>query len=216
MKSRVTVACSCGRFRATAHDVAANSGNHVVCYCDDCQLFQHYLGKAEEVLDEHGGTHIFQISPATFEPTHGLEQLACLRLRPGGIVRWYARCCSTPLGNTLATPKVPFFGMIRTSTQAVDGGGDVEAATGPVLCGVYGTYATGRPEGFRVYDTAPLWLLLRFMRKMLRWRFRGDGKRSPFFDAESGRLRVRPKVLREEELAAAIGRLETAAELRAQ
>lgn len=211
MKTRITVTCSCGRFAATAHDIAANTGNHVVCYCDDCQLFQHHLGKADEVLDEHGGTHIFQISPAKFEPIRGAEQLACLRLRPGGLVRWYARCCSTPLGNTLATPKVPFFGMIRTSMQTVDGGGDVTAATGPVLCGVYGTYAIGRPEGFRVYAKAPFWLLLRFMRKMFRWRFRGDGGRSPFFDAESGRLRVKPHVLREEELALAIERREAAA-----
>ena len=208
MKTPVTVTCSCGRFAATAHDIAANSGNHVVCYCDDCQLFQHHLGTADEVLDEHGGTRIFQISPAKFEPIRGHEQLACLRLRPGGLIRWYTRCCSTPLGNTLATPTVPFFGLIRTSTQTVDGGGDVEAATGPVLCGVYGTYANGRPDEFRVYDKAPLWLLLRFMRKMLRWRFRGDGKRSPFFDAGSGRLRVKPHVLREEELAAAIERRE--------
>lgn len=210
MKSRITVACSCGRFVATAHDVAANSGNHVVCYCDDCQLFQHHLGKADEVLDEHRGTHIFQISPAKFELTRGQEQLACLRLRPGGLIRWYARCCSTPLGNTLATPKVPFFGMIRTSMQAVDGGGDIEDATGPVLCGVYASYAKGRPDEFRTYDKAPLWLLLRFMRKMLRWRLRGDGRRSPFFDAESGRLRVKPRVLREEQLAQAVERRDAA------
>ena len=211
MKSQITVACSCGRFVATAHDVAANAGNHVVCYCDDCQLFQHHLGTAAEVLDEHGGTPIFQISQAKFEPVHGQEQLACLRLRPGGLISWYARCCSTPLGNTLATSKVPFFGVIRTSMRAVDGGGDVAAATGPVLCGVNASDANGQPDGFRVYDTTPLWLVLRFIRKMLRWRFRGDGRRSPFFDAESGRLRVKPRVLSEEELAAAVERREAAA-----
>lgn len=210
MKKRITVACSCGRFAATAHDVAASSGNHVVCYCDDCQLFQHHLGKAGEVLDEHGGTDIFQISSAKFELVQGEEQLACLRLRPGGLIRWYARCCSTPLGNTLATPTMPFFGMLRTSMRAVDGGGDIEAATGPVLCGVYGSYAIGRPEGFRVYAKAPFWLLLRFMRKMLRWRFRGDVRRSPFFDTETGRLRVKPHVLSEGELAAAVERREAA------
>lgn len=211
MTTRITVACSCGRFAAVAHEVAPSRGNHVVCYCDDCQLFQHHLGKAADVLDEHGGTRIFQISPAAFEPTRGEEQLACLRLRPGGLIRWYARCCSTPIGNTLATPKLPFLGVIRASMQAAAGGEDIESTIGPVLCGVNGGYATGRPEeAFRVYDKAPFWLLVRFMRKMLRWRFRGDGKRSPFFDAESGRLSVEPKVLSEEELAAAIERREAA------
>jgi len=208
--SRVTVTCSCGRFEAVARDVSGRTGNHVVCYCEDCQLFQHHLGTADTVLDGHGGTHIFQISPATLEPVRGEEHLACLRLRPGGLIRWYLSCCSTPLGNTLATPKMPFVGIIRQSMRAADDG-DVEAALGPVLCGVYGRYAAGRPDsGFKVYDKAPLWLAFRFFGKMLRWRFRGDGRRSPFFDPESGRLRVKPTVLSEEELAAAIARREAA------
>jgi hypothetical protein len=38
--------------------------------------------------------------------------LRLMRLSEKGLLRWYAGCCDTPLFNTMATPKVPFVGVL--------------------------------------------------------------------------------------------------------
>jgi hypothetical protein len=53
--------CSCGRVRGIARDVAPSTINHCSCYCDDCQAFAHFLGRADAILDAHGGTEIAQM-----------------------------------------------------------------------------------------------------------------------------------------------------------
>src|SRR5690349_22143392 len=95
--------CECGKIKGVLND--PRSANHVVCYCNDCQAFAHVLGKAEQVLDQHGGSEIFQVLPKNLTFTQGIESLASLRLTDKGLIRWYASCCRTPIGNTLATPK---------------------------------------------------------------------------------------------------------------
>ncbi|MEO1248191.1 MAG: DUF6151 family protein [Pseudomonadota bacterium] len=199
MTTELPIRCACGQLEGVASDVSASTGNHVICYCDDCQLFQHFLGSAARVLDAHGGTRIYQMSPGRFRVTSGKEHLACMRLTPGGIVRWYADCCNTPVGNTLATSKVPFVGVVT----ACFGNPDVktlEAAFGPVKCGVNGRFALGNRDEVDAHDKAPLSLVWGFFGKMLKWRLRGDHKRSPFFDPETGKLSAVPKVLSEGEL----------------
>lgn len=198
MADDVPIRCSCGRLTGVVRGAGPRSGNHVKCYCDDCQSFQHALGAADAVLDEHGGTEIFQMSPGSFELSSGEQHLACMRLRPGGTCRWYASCCNTPLGNTMATPKLPFVGVICACLDA-GSGRSLEQVLGPVKAGVFGRYARGKPAGFRVYDKVPITMMLGFVGKMLRWRLGGDHKRSPFFDAD-GRLSVRARVLSSEEL----------------
>ena len=66
MATNLPVRCFCGKLQGIAHDVSPDVGNHVACYCDDCQSFQHALGQAERVLDANGGTDIYQMSPKTF------------------------------------------------------------------------------------------------------------------------------------------------------
>ena len=90
--------CRCG----TLKGVIANprSGNRVVCYCRDCQAFAYFLGREADVLDELGGSEVVQILPRNLTFTQGVETLACLRLTENGLLRWYAACCSTPIGNT--------------------------------------------------------------------------------------------------------------------
>ena len=192
----LSIQCECGSFRGIAHDVTPDAGNHVICYCDDCQAFQHFLGRTEDVLDAHGGTRIFQMSPGKFEITAGREHLACMRLTPEGIVRWFTSCCKSPLGNTLATPTLLFVGVIVACFEAENDEARLDAALGPVLCGVHGRFALGKPSNVDVHATAPVGLILRFMTRMLRWKLRGDGKRSPFFDPETKTLAVRPLILK--------------------
>src|SRR6185312_16583664 len=121
--------CRCGTLRGLVHD--PRGGNHAVCWCKDCQAFAHFLGRAGEVLDERGGTEIIQVLPRNVVFTQGVEALACMRLTPKGLVRWYAGCCKTPIGNTLATPKLSFIGLVHTCLKGAPGA----AASG---AGVFG------------------------------------------------------------------------------
>jgi hypothetical protein len=183
--------------RAIAHGVTPAVGNHGVCYCDDCQAFAKALGRADDVLDANGGTDIFQMSPARLEFTHGVDRVACLRLTPKGLARWYTSCCNTPIGNTAATRGIPFVGMIRAfvSEPASD-------ALGPIRTRVFRKFAIGDKAAIPP-DGQPLWrMFLRVMGLVLGWRLRGDHKRSPFFDAATGESLKVPRVLSAAERAA--------------
>jgi hypothetical protein len=189
--------CRCGTVRGVAHGVSPAIGNHCVCYCDDCQAFQKFLGRAADVLDPNGGTDIFQLSPARVTFTAGTDKVACLRLTPKGLARWYASCCNTPIGNTMATPSIPFVGLIRVFVA--ESAGD---ALGPVLTRVFRQFASGDRAAIPP-DRVPQWrMLLRVMSLMLGWRLRGDQRRSPFLDAATGAPLATPSVLTPEERAA--------------
>ena len=112
MTADLPIRCSCGALRGVARGVSPSRGNRVICYCADCQSFAHFLGRATEILDRSGGTDIFQTSPARIEITQGRERLASMRLTPKGLLRWYADCCKTPIGNTAITREIPFVGLI--------------------------------------------------------------------------------------------------------
>jgi hypothetical protein len=200
MSTDLPIRCACGALRGVARGVSASSGNRVVCYCDDCQLFALFLGRADEILDARGGTDVFQMSPACLRIAEGIEKLACMRLTPKGILRWYASCCRTPIGNTLATPNVPFVGLIHACIDRAADGRPFDTTLGPVRARIYGQYAKSAREGPDLHDRISVPALLRFGRLVLLWRWRGDHERSPFFDAETGRPTATPRVLGANEL----------------
>lgn len=200
MPTDLPTRCSCGTLRGVASGVSAATGNRIVCYCDDCQLFAHFLGRADEILDPHGGSDIFQTSPARLRITEGAERLACMRLTPKGLLRWYADCCRTPIGNTLATHHDAFVGLIHACIDEAAAGRPLDAVLGPVRARVYGRYAKGGRTELRAHDGVPVSEILRVAGRLLVWRLRGDHRRSPFFDARTGRPRSTPYVLNASEL----------------
>ena len=120
-------------------------GNRGICYCDDCQSFAHFLGRADTILDARGGTPIFQISAGRVELTHGSEHLACMRLKPKGLLRWYAGCCQTPIGNTSAKPAIPTIGMVEQCLMTPESGRARDDILGPLRFHVFSRFAR-RPE----------------------------------------------------------------------
>jgi hypothetical protein len=190
------ILCSCGTLRGVLRGVSPSRGNRVVCYCGDCQSFAHFLGRADEVLDPRGGTDIFQTSPARVEFTRGRERLACMRLTPKGLLRWYADCCKTPIGNTAPTREIPFVGVICVCLDR----GSRDAALGPVRAHVNTTAAKPDAEGHEVRTSGVLPSILRFVRLVLQARLRGDQRKSPFFDASTAEPSVTPRVLAAQEL----------------
>ena len=206
MPTDLPIRCSCGALRGIARGVSAKRVNRLVCYCDDCQSFAYFLGGlggiggTAEILDAHGGTDIFQTSSARLEIQQGAEQLACVRLRPGGLLRWYAECCKTPIGNTLAARQVPFVGLIHSCSDHASDGRSRDEVLGPVRAGVNARFAKGDRSQLDAHDRAPVSLLLRFARILSTARLRGDHKRSPFFDPETGEPSASARVLSKSEL----------------
>jgi hypothetical protein len=106
-----SIRCSCGKLKGTLNH--NSEVNRCVCYCADCQAFARFLQREHEILDEMGGTSIFQMIPANITFTEGIENLTCMRLTTHGLLRWYAACCNTPIGNTPPTLNPSFIGLIH-------------------------------------------------------------------------------------------------------
>jgi hypothetical protein len=185
MSQDAELRCRCGEIQGRVKDASPQTVNRVVCYCDDCQAYLHYLGRVD-LFDPQGGTDVVQVAPASLTFHRGAERIVGLRLTPRGLYRWYSSCCKTPLGNTLG-PAVPFVGIV---VQAFAG-----AATGPddifgkPIGAILGKYATGTaPEGSTKLNVR---LVARAVRLVLGWRLRGQTWPHPFFD-RSTRAPSRP------------------------
>lgn len=181
--------CRCGAVRGVARDAVPSKINHCFCYCDDCQAFAHYLGRADDVLDVHGGTEIVQMSPANVAFVEGVDKIEAIRLTEKGLVRWYAGCCNTPIGNTMATGGVPFIGVVRAFIAAPAN------ALGPIRGRAFTKSAKGGSDAVPKDGLPELLLVARMLGKLLRWRLRGDHTRSALFDAATGKPLVEPRVL---------------------
>lgn len=165
--------------------------------CDDCQTYAEHLGRADVILDAHGGTEVLQTVPARVRITQGHEHLRCLRLSPKGLMRWYAGCCNTPIGNTLASPGMPFVGVVHTFIQLTDSQAR-DVALGPVRAKVQGRFSRG-PMPTDASRTATPWLILRTAAALLRATLGRQHKPSPFFEPRTGQPVVEPTVLTLEE-----------------
>ena len=180
--------CKCGSLRGEI--LCQGTSNRALCYCADCQAFARYLGKPDQLLDSRGGTHVVQLAQTRLRFTQGKEHLAVMRLGPGGLMRWYANCCKTPVGNTLANPKISFIGLCEVALDDAC----IEADFGTDVAVVNVGSATGDPKP---KQKGTLRALLRFAGILVpplqgkRW------KKTPLFD-DAGEPVVAPKVLEEE------------------
>ncbi len=154
------------------------------------------------MLDPHGGTDVLQISPAHVDIAQGIGELRCMRLRPNGLYRWYTGCCRTAIGNTVPTRQVAFVGLPHVCIEGGEGRDAIDLAAGPVRARVWGKHAKGDTSRLdNLYRAVPLVMGLRVAGLLLKWRLRGDHKRSPYLDAETGAPISAPHVLTEAELA---------------
>lgn len=186
--------CVCGHLKGLVD--RPQTANRVVCYCSDCQAFAQWLGQERRILDERGGSEVIQTLPRNVTFTQGAESLQCMRLTSKGLVRWYAACCRTPIGNTLHSPKLSFIGLVHTCLESPTQ--PLDASFGPVRAWVNTRSAKGQPKPKnRGVSTVVFW----FFATTVKARINGDYKRTPFFHADTGAPIVTPRVLSAEELA---------------
>jgi len=185
--------CACGAFGGVLHHIGPGAGCHLICYCADCRAFAHHMGVAHH-LQPGGGSPLFQVLPARIEITRGGENLACLRLSPRGLHRWYAACCNTPVANTVGTPRVPLAGMWRPLFADM-------AALGPVTTHGF-TKAARRDLGAPKRDKGLGRMFVGLARRSLAAWLAGTARQNPFFDTTGAPL-VRPEVLNPDQRKAA-------------
>jgi hypothetical protein len=187
--------CRCGTVKGWVSDT--HSANRVVCYCRDCQAFARFLGQESETLDAQGGSDIVQTLPKNVTFTRGMDALACLRLTDKGMVRWYAGCCKTPIGNTLENYKISFIGLLHNCLETPEH--SLENSFGTVRTYANPHGAIGEPKPRRTGMGATIrW----FVKTILKARVNGDYKRTPFF--KDGRPIAIPRVLSSAERASAM------------
>ncbi|TQM10504.1 hypothetical protein FB548_2707 [Pseudoxanthomonas sp. 3HH-4] len=117
--------CRCGQVQGTVD--ARRAYARATCYCGDCRAYARHLGQPG-VMDAQGGTDIVAMNPLAVRFTAGEEHIAGLCLRQGGLLRWYAACCRTPLANTPRDGKVAYVGVVAACLVPE---ADVDAAFGP-------------------------------------------------------------------------------------
>lgn len=193
----LNLSCTCGKLKGLAENISGPIGNRIVCMCDDCQAFAHYLNRAKDILDVNGGTEIFQVAPFRIKIISGIENLKCIRLSDKGMIRWFAECCNTPIGNTMVSHKVPFVGMIHLLMSSSVGTSQYEKVVGPILAKSMGRFGIGQlPKD--AHQKAPMHLIFRIIRFLFLAWIRKQYQPSPFFDS-GGRPVVEPKVLSKDE-----------------
>jgi hypothetical protein len=192
MLTDVQLRCDCGKVRGVAADVAPSTGNRMVCYCDDCQAFAHFIER-RDLLDAWGGSDIFQMAPGRLRISDGVDQMRCMRLGPKGMFRWYAGCCRTPIANTIAA--LPFAGL---HPAFIDRDVDRDVVLGRPRAYAMARFAIGTPS--HADGKTPVGVILRVLWLMVGWIARGKAKPSPFFDANKRPI-AEPKVLSEDERA---------------
>jgi hypothetical protein len=166
--------CRCGHLQGTLSHAARVT--RMSCYCRDCQAYAHALGNPASVLDRLGGTDVIATLQQYVSFTTGTDTLACLSLTETGLLRWYASCCNTPIGNTARGPGLSYVGLVHNclgqSPESLD------ATFGPARMPVNTKHAKGR------VSTSPLSMLAstaRIFASVLRARLDGTWRRSPFF-----------------------------------
>jgi len=198
MTMDISLKCKCGSVTGTALAISPTIGCHVRCTCIDCRAYMHFLQRSD-LLGDDGGTELFQFAPSHYRIATGIEHFRCVQLSEKGMLRWYADCCKTPVGNTLKSAKFPFVGMPVVFMNFAASGQTVEQVLGPVLMTAFEHQATKKIE--RVAVTNKIKTAARLLRVLGVGFIKGKAKPSPFFD-DSGKPIVRPRVLSAEERSA--------------
>jgi hypothetical protein len=182
------IRCRCGGVQgAVAHPEETSRG---VCYCRDCRAYAHALGNASTILDELGGTDVVATVGKRVTITAGIENLACMSLKEGGLLRWYARCCNTPIANTPRNFRLSYVGLVHNCLELSSE--PIDKAFCPVRIWVNTKGAKGKPPSTQLRGFISL---ARLAVSLVWTRLGGSYRNTPFFDSRSGTPVVAPKVL---------------------
>jgi hypothetical protein len=113
-----------------------------------------------------------------------------MSLSDHGLLRWYATCCNTPIGNTPRDFKTPYVGLIESCLKS--NSPSLQESFGPVRMVLNTKSAWGRVKSTPVSN---LVAMLGLMKSVIGTRLSGTYKRNPFFGTEMGTPVARPREL---------------------
>ena len=181
--------CQCGALHGQlSHTERALRG---LCYCKDCRAYSHHLGQASVGHDALGGVEFVATQARYVTLTGGTQHLACLSLSPKGLLRWYAKCCNTPIANTMRSWKFPYAGVIHTGLKADPAA--YERAFPRLQMRVNTGSAKAAPPAGMAFST--IVALMGFMPRVLVSGVDGSYRQTPFFNAPAGTPQVDVVVL---------------------
>lgn len=153
-------------------------GNHIQCYCEDCQNFQGLLNNPFNRLDSNGGTEVYQTYPALYKIKSGAENIRCFKFGEKGIYRWYTSCCHSHIANTLPKANIAFIGVpVNIFKMSPE---DLNSKIGAVSLRTFAKYAKpNKPQD--AYDTLPKAYLFRILPFMFRGIFKKLAAPHPLF-----------------------------------
>jgi Family of unknown function (DUF6151) len=187
-KMNYPLRCRCGS--VAGYLLWPGRAGRALCYCRDCQAFARYLGTPEQSVDEFGGTDVIATSPRYVHFTQGIERMHCMSLSEKGLLRWYAACCRTPVGNTPRNPKLSYVGLVH---DFLEGSNDeLREAFGPARAAVNTQSATGSVSSAPV---ATFFAVQKILGNVLWSRISGKYRENPFFRPGSATPIVAPEVL---------------------
>jgi len=177
----VELECLCGVVKGNIK-VVHGSFFHVHCLCCDCQKFASHLNNKENILDEHGGSELFQTYPELMKVTEGQDKISAIQLKDKGIYRWHTTCCNMPIANTLSSAKIPFIGV---SVKLMKFSNEQEKLNtlGPVTLKAFGKYSIGEMPN-DVHSKFPLSFMPKIIGFMLKGIFGKRNSPSPFFNGK--------------------------------
>lgn len=178
MSNIVPLECACGKVKGIIK-VVPGSFFHVHCLCCDCQDFASHLNNKEKILDQHGGSELFQTYPVFMEISEGKDKIACIQLREKGLHRWHTTCCDMPIANTMGSSKVPFIGvsvkLMKFANEAIK-----METLGPVTMKAFGKYSIGEmPKD--AHARFPISYMPKILFFMLKGMFTKKNNPSPFY-----------------------------------
>ncbi len=167
------IQCQCG---ALSGEVShTSSARRAICYCRDCQDYASRLGRLEETLDANGGTDVVATQARYVTITRGIENLACASLSGNGLLRWYAKCCNTPIANTPREWRFCYVGLVHSCLEK-----PLEHSFPRIDMRVNNRGGVGTPPR---PPRGQLFTILAFMLKFLPAWVGGAYKQTPFFTA---------------------------------
>ncbi len=180
--------CQCGALHGeVSHTERALRG---VCYCKDCRAYSHHLGQEAVAHDSLGGVEFVATQAQHVTLTGGTQHLACLSLSEKGLLRWYAKCCNTPIGNTTRSWKVAYVGLLHTCLKADPA--SYERAFPRLQMRVN---TGGAKEAPPAMTFSTITALMGFMPRVMLSGVNGAYRQTPFFNAPAGTPKVEASVL---------------------
>jgi len=180
--------CRCGEVTGKLRDIRTLPGDHLVCHCSDCIAFLRYCApeQASTLVD---GVQLFLTRVSRMAITSGKVNLACVHLTNKPMLRWYSKCCRTPLFHTVHSGWYPFVTIHVASLEPDRRAGAIGKPRGH-------TFVSNVPlaqRDFRTVSRASI--KARFIVGMWKDLLSGDFRRAELFNSASLRPIIEPKRL---------------------